>query len=282
MIKLLITDLDDTLYSWIGFFIPAFYGMIDELSRILKKDKEILLSEYKYVHQQKGGVEYPYATVYLPSVLNAYPDYSQEKLLQELDPVFHKFNTIRKKELQLYPHVKETLTAISEMGIKIVGYTESAEENGFYRLRKLDIDKLFHHVYVSDSQFERPNHLSPSKKTQIVQGKKPNPELIKQICERESVLTSETVYVGDSMSKDIYMAKMARVTSVLCKYPCDAQKTSELYQKLVAISHWTETDFQQEREIKQICQGNNIQPDYIIDSFEYLLEIIQTFSETNS
>lgn len=31
MIKLLITDLDDTLYSWIGFFIPAFYEMVDEL-----------------------------------------------------------------------------------------------------------------------------------------------------------------------------------------------------------------------------------------------------------
>ncbi len=35
MIKLLITDLDDTLYSWIGFFIPAFYEIVDELA--LKK-----------------------------------------------------------------------------------------------------------------------------------------------------------------------------------------------------------------------------------------------------
>lgn len=31
MIKLVITDLDDTLYSWIGFFIPAFYDMVQEL-----------------------------------------------------------------------------------------------------------------------------------------------------------------------------------------------------------------------------------------------------------
>ena len=128
MIKLLITDLDDTLYSWIGFFIPAFYGMVDELSHILNEEKAVLLKEYKQIHQQKGSVEYPYATLYLPSVINAYPGDTPEELLRKLDPVFHRFNSIRKKRLKLYPHVKEILTQISQLGIKIVGYTESAEE----------------------------------------------------------------------------------------------------------------------------------------------------------
>lgn len=275
MIKLLITDLDDTLYSWIGFFIPAFYGMVDELSLILRKEKEELLGEYKYIHQQKGSVEYPYATMYLPSVQAAFPNYSQEELLRALNPVFHKFNSIRKKKLQLYPHVKETLSQISEMDIIIVGYTESAEENGFYRLQKLGIDKLFHKVYVSHSQFERPNHLPSSEKTEIVQGKKPNPELISQICAHESILTDETLYIGDSITKDIFMAKMAGVTSVLCKYPCDAQTSADQYQKLVAISHWTEEDFQREIEIKNVCHNKNIQPDYTVDSFDRLIMIMK-------
>jgi len=278
MIKLLITDLDDTLYSWIGFFIPAFYGMVEELSSILKVDETILLDQYKQIHQQKGGVEYPYATVYLPAVLSAYPNYTHEELMQVLDPVFHKFNAIRKENLHLYPYVKESLNKVSEMGIKIVGYTESAKENGFYRLQKLKIDGLFQHVYVSNSQFESSDRLVAPNKTQVVQGKKPNPELIKQICEQESVLGNETIYIGDSMTKDIYMAKMAGVISVLCKYPCDKQTANELYPKLVAISHWTEADFQREQEIKQICQDNNIQPDYMIDSFEHLVEIIQTLN----
>ena len=73
MIKLLVTDLDDTLYSWIGFFIPAFYGMLDELSLILSVSKSDLLDEYQHVHQEKGSVEYPFATLYLPSVKAAYP-----------------------------------------------------------------------------------------------------------------------------------------------------------------------------------------------------------------
>lgn len=282
MIKLLITDLDDTLYSWIGFFIPAFYGMVEELSHILNKESTTLLKEYKQIHQQKGSVEYPYATLYLPSVVNAYPGDTPEERLQKLDTVFHRFNSIRKKHLELYPHVKATLTQISQMGIKIVGYTESAEENGFYRLQKLGIAHLFQHVYVSDSQYERPDYLPSSEKTRVVHGKKPNPELLRQICVQESVPVTETVYIGDSITKDIYMAKVAGVTSVLCKYPCDPQAANDLYQKLVTISHWTDEDFQREKEIKQICQSNDIRPDYTVDSFKQLIDIIRLFDEINS
>lgn len=282
MIKLLITDLDDTLYSWIGFFIPAFYGMVDELSHILNEEKAVLLKEYKQIHQQKGSVEYPYATLYLPSVINAYPGDTPEDLLRKLDPAFHRFNSIRKKRLELYPHVKETLTQISQLGIKIVGYTESAEENGFYRLQKLGIADLFQHVYVSDSQFERPDFLPSSEKTRVVHGKKPNPKLLKQICAQESVSVTEAVYIGDSITKDIYMAEVAGVASVLCKYPCDPQAANDLYHQLVAISHWTGEDFQHEKEIKQICQSNNIRPDYTVESFEQLIEIIKSFDAMDS
>ena len=81
-----------------------------------------------------------------------------EDLMRKLDRIFHRFNSIRKKRLKLYPHVKETLTPIFQLDIQIVGYTESAEENGFYRLRKLGIADLFQHVYVSDSQLERPDY----------------------------------------------------------------------------------------------------------------------------
>lgn len=274
MIKLLITDLDDTLYSWIGFFIPAFYEMVDELSTILGKDKQELLTEYKHIHQEKRNVEYPYATAYLPSVQTAYPNCSLENIVKKLDPVFHRFNSSRKKNLRLYPHVKETLTQLWSSGVKIVGYTESTEENGFYRLKKLGIDHLFCKVYVSDSLYKNPNPSFSCEKTVTVYGKKPDPTLLKQICEIEEVSTKDAIYVGDSMTKDIYMAKTAHVTSVLCKYPCDAIAMQDLYQKLVAISHWTDSDFEQEAQLKVTCQRDHIQPDYTITSFDAITKIL--------
>ncbi len=279
MIKLLITDLDDTLYSWIGFFIPAFYEMVDELASLLKKDKEELLREYKLVHQQKGSVEYPYATTHLPSVQSAYPNYTQKELLKVLDPVFHRFNSSRKKNLRLYPNVQETLAELRETGVKIVGYTDSAEENGFYRLRRLEIDHLFCKVYVSDSQYESPNPLLLSEKTKVVHGKKPDPELLEQICKSERILTSEAIYIGDSLTKDIYMAKIAHVTSIQCKYPYDPHKAQDLYRKLVAISHWTATDFEREEKIKVICQNNCIQPDYTVSAFHDIVQIVQNLNQ---
>ena len=280
MIKLLITDLDDTLYSWIEFFVPAFYGMLDELSKLLGKPRKFLQQEYKQVHQEKGSVEFPYATLLLPSVKAAYPGSTREELLEKLDPVFHKFNYIRKKNLKLYPGVEETLKNISEKGITIVGYTDSAEENGFYRLKKLKIDDFFKNVYVSYSQYDRPEHLPSSPKIKIVSEKKPNPEILKKICKTECVAVEEAVYLGDSLTKDIFMASRAGITSVLCKYPCDKKEQKELYLKLVAISNWTKEDFKNEAAVKELCKKENIHPDYEIKEFKEIFMILEQLNKS--
>mgnify|MGYP000033060432 FL=1 len=174
--------------------------------------------------------------------------------------------------------MKETLEKIAGMGIKVVGYTDSAEENGFYRLKRLGIDDYFQSVYVSDSQFALPDYLPASEKTQIVHGKKPNPAVIHKICQQESVAIGEIVYLGDSLTKDVYMARRAGALSVLCKYSYNAKGQDELYSKLVAISHWTATDFEQEKAIKEICKAENIHPDYTIHAFDEILAIIQTLN----
>ena len=68
MIKLLVSDLDDTIYDWSGFFVPAFYAMADEIAAITGIDEDALLDEYRMTHQRLGSVEYPYATLQLPSI----------------------------------------------------------------------------------------------------------------------------------------------------------------------------------------------------------------------
>lgn len=244
---------------------------------ILNVPKNILLHEYQRVHQEKGSVEYPFSTLFLPSVKAVYPTKTKEEILSILNPAFHKFNSVRKEKLQLYPGVREVLKKLIEMQIIIVGYTDSAEENGFYRLKKLNIDCYFKHVYVADSQFKRPSNLS-SEKTQIVSGKKPNPAILQKICKREGIAINETLYLGDSLTKDIYMAKQAGAVSVLCKYSCDEKMQKELYAKLVAISHWKKSDFEREQMLKKLCQADGIQPDYTIQCFEEILKIIQTLN----
>ena len=134
MKKLLITDLDDTLYDWIGFFIPSFYAMVDELVHITGIEKTCLLREFKEKHQYYGSVEYPFVTLKLPSISQKYSGLTENEIKIELGEAFHKFNSVRKQKLQLYSGVEDTLEQISKEGITIIGYTESSQENGYYRL----------------------------------------------------------------------------------------------------------------------------------------------------
>lgn len=273
MIKLLITDLDDTLYPWLSFFVPAFYSMAEEVASIVHEDLETVLSEYKEIHQRIGTVEAPFTTLQLPSVKRAFPELSEAQRKERLDTAFHRFNHERKYRLGLFPGVQEMLETLHENGVSIVGYTESATENGAYRLRQLRIDSFFSRLYVSDSQKMDHDDDDIFEKTIIVHGKKPNSEVLKQIIANENCSIDETLYFGDSLTKDTYMAKQLGVTSILFRNPDPVD--AELYSKLVAISSWTPNDFEKEARIRNECIQKAIHPDYTITNALELIEIIE-------
>ncbi len=278
MVKLLITDLDDTLYPWISFFVPAFYSMAEEVSKIIHVDLETILSEYKDVHQRIGSVETPFATLKLPCVKNAFPNLTENELKKRLDSAFHRFNHERKHRMYLFPGVKDTLEQLYNAGITIVGYTESASENGVYRLRQMKIDSYFSKIYVSDSQSgQKDSGNNPRSKIRIVHGKKPSAEILKQIVSSENVQIQEVLYIGDSLTKDIFMAKQLGITSVL--FRGQERFDPELYEKLVAITSWTAEDFANDARIRGECLKKDVRPDYMITEFQSLKRIIKTINE---
>lgn len=280
MIKLLITDLDDTLYSWIKFFVPAFYAMAEEVAKIVQEDKTTILAEYKEVHQKIGSVEVPFATLMLPSVKQAFSDMTEEQMKEQLDPAFHRFNSVRKQQMSLFPGVRDTLASLNNEGIRIVGYTESASENGVFRLKQLGIEPYFSRIYVSDSWKKDNKTPHPySEKARVVHGKKPNINILKTIIDEEGLHRSNTVYVGDSLTKDIYMAKQVGVTSILYNNNNLEIKNAELYEKLVAITSWTKEDFANETRLKAECESKKIHPDYVISEFSQLIQIINQINE---
>lgn len=270
MKKLLITDLDDTLYDWLGFFIPSFYAMVEEVVNITGLSKQVLLREYKELHQYYGSVEYPFVTLKLPSILNKYEGKSESEIKCCLEEAFHKFNSVRKQKLRLYDGVKDTLKKLHQNGITIIGYTESSQENGFFRLERLGVTQYFKHVYAFDSRYETKYPIS--EKVKLLNTKKPNKEVLLNICDCENCPIEEAIYVGDSLTKDIYMAGLAGISSVLIKHPKDE---NNFYQLLVDITSWTEEDFEREAKIKNDFISSNMKPDYVINSFSGLLEIFE-------
>lgn len=273
MIKLIITDLDDTLYSWIGFYIPAFCKMAEELSFLLGVSEDRIIEEFQQVHRKAGSVEPPFGAVELPSAKERFAKATEEEIREKLDPAFHRFNSERKRLLKLYPGVEDTLKYLSGKGITVVGYTESAEENGYYRLERLGIADYFKDVYVSGSYDGRPMKKPASPKTHVVNEKKPNPDLIIEICEKEGISLAETIYIGDSLSKDMLMARKAGVKSVWCHIQTD--NPPELYEKLSRISHWSKEDCEREEQYKREWEEKGYAPDFIITDFGQLKDIIR-------
>ena len=273
MIKLFITDLDDTLYSWLGFYIPAFYSMAETVSSITGIDLERLLDEYRSIHQEKGTVEYPFATVHLQSVKACYPGKTDKEMKELFRPAFDTFNRVRAENLQLFPGVYETLRKLRERSISVIGFTDSGELNGFYRLQQLGIDDFFDKIYVSNYEYRLPDYVVRDRRICEAKNGKPDPQLLEQIIEEAGVDKSEVIYVGDSLTKDICMAHEAGVKSIQCKHPVDFDAV-DYYQKLVRISSWTNDDFEKDTKLRERCKKESIVPDYEVSNYINILDVI--------
>lgn len=76
-----------------------------------------------------------------------------------------------------------------------------------------------------------------------------------------------TVYVGDSLMKDVAMAQMIGVVDVYAEYGI-AQQRHE-YELLRRVSHWTPADVERERAISS---QPHVKPTYTLEhSFAELL-----------
>ncbi|MBW9395432.1 HAD-IA family hydrolase [Escherichia coli] len=277
--KLLITDLDNTLYDWVSFYSQSFSAMAEELSKEINVPLDILLSEYKVIHQRFGNSEKPFATLELPSVISYFGTNDKILLQKKLMRVFSAFSSKRNHTLKLYPTVRDTLNILRERGVKIVGHTESLEYNSLYRLYKLDVIDFFDHLYtIEDNHNLHPN----PKNAKVISVKddfiirlssaesKPNPKLLEHICLTENVDIKDAVYVGDSITKDISMAKSIGMKAVWARY--GRQFAPELWEILVKITHWTDKDVEREEQLKE--SFSRVKPDYSINSFAEILDLM--------
>src|SRR6266545_5311120 len=257
-VRLVITDLDNTLYDWYVSFIPAFYAMVDEAAEIIGVEKEKLLDELKLVHVRYHNTEQPFSILEIPSLERKFPNASTLERHNVLSAAFGKFSEMRKANLRLFPGVRETLNEIRERGCLVVGYTEAVVENSLYRLRLLDLVKLFHQLYVPASR--SPHHPDPARPLLhkgypgfvklLPRGhRKPDPAVLENICKRFNLDVANTLYVGDSMTRDISMAVMAGTHSALAAY--GGSCPPHLWEQLVRITHWTTQDVKLEERLRE-------------------------------
>jgi phosphoglycolate phosphatase len=88
---------------------------------------------------------------------------------------------------------------------------------------------------------------------------KPNPTVLLEICAAEGVAPHESAYIGDSIARDVLMAKRAGVFAVWAAY--GAEHSPIMYEALERISHWTPEEVERERQLRD--EAKTISPDLI-------------------
>lgn len=277
--RLLVCDLDNTLYDWVSYFVPSFYSMIEAARPILSVDLETLLDEMREVHRFHHDSEHPFALLETESVRRSFPDKTYDETAKLLDPAFHQFNRSRLDTLRLYDGVLDGLKLLNASGVTLVAHTESKLYGALGRLDQLGIRNLFSSVYCRERPRYRPGHSDLSdmrfrrySTDNVVElshhQRKPSKEVLIEICERQAVPVSDAAYVGDSIPRDIMMAQQAGVFAIWAKYGASVSKAD--YEKLVRISHWSAADVEREQALRSLAESVN--PDYIANSFKDVVE----------
>lgn len=281
-----VTDLDDTIWDWLTMWDRSFRPYFKRILNELQLDESKLLKSFKTLHRKYGTSESSFLYEKL-DVLNEQQKQNFEISSADKKSIIHEYNANKKGNLKLYDGVVETMKKIRLSGAKIIGFTESNSFFTKYRIKHLNLDGLIDRIYAP-ADTGLPNdfirfHSEDFWDTKITEFiylkkdmRKPNPEILETILKDYKANKSTSIYIGDKLDRDIYMAQQCNITSVWAEY--GLQTENEAYDLLRQVTHWTEKDVEREIEFRKNYKSNP-QPDFILKkSFSELTSYFDFFT----
>ncbi|MFZ5468880.1 MAG: HAD family hydrolase [Myxococcota bacterium] len=224
-VRLVVTDMDNTLYSWVDYIVPAVEAMVDAICRATGFPRIKVVQSLKAVYTKYESNEYPFV-LQESSIYAEFPDFgSFDKLV--IQPARSAFAEARRKYLRPFPHVLSTLTALQQRGIPVVALTDAPRNPAEYRAKWLGFDTHLAALYTLPGftfpanpegeklvaqdivrKDERGDYRAACKVVELPrEHEKPNPLGLRQVCKDFGIDPREVVVVGDSLRKDIGVAK---------------------------------------------------------------------------
>lgn len=243
-VKLIILDIDNTVFDWMTYYIPAFKAQLQSVEKVTGIPYLELAKECQEVFTQNGSVEYPFVIQQLPLV-NTYYKNDVERMLSEcVEPSRQKFNDVAYSNLKSYKSVIPTLKSIKELhpDAKIVALTDAPRYIAMWKCGKLELLHYFDAIYgLQDPRLPIVNgvpavtreillkHLERKSfgftgKIRILpdEYEKPGVKGMKSILidyeldELED--KKQIIYVGDNLYKDTELGRRLGVTTIYAEY----------------------------------------------------------------
>lgn len=285
--RVLITDLDNTLWDWFEAWYRSFSALLDGLVSISGVDWQTLEQQIKAVHQQRGTTEYSNLIREIPALTEFAGAHDP---FDVFDDALHAQNSARKHMTRLYPGVDETLHELKGRGVRIVAYTESGAYWTEWRLRHTGLDGVIDVLYSSPDhdlaagvmpadlrtgRYAGTYGLRSTAHQQLPMGVlKPNRRVLLEILHAQGCTPAEVAYLGDSLMKDIAMAQATGVLDVHAAYG-QAQWRAE-YDLLRRVTHWTDEDVAREAALG--LEGGEVVP--TLSCHQGIHEVLPTFDAT--
>lgn len=281
--RLLVVDLDDTIWRWFDPWHASFRALLDSLIASTGLSEDDLVAAIRPVHQRRGTSEYSW----LLDELEALRPFVAEgsTVAAHFDDALHAQNSARKHHTTLIDGVTETLTTLRGQGTAVAAYTESLAFWTRWRFKRTGIDGLITELYSSPDHdmpagvdlaerrtlSEDSYHLTETQHHHVPWGvRKPNRQILDQIIREHGVLPEETVYVGDNLDKDIAMAQDVGAVDVWAKY--GVSHSDARYGLLQRVSHWPDSVI--EREVDKRPQAHP-KPTYVLqERFDEIFDYV--------
>lgn len=282
MIRAVVTDMDNTLYSWVDYIVPSIEAMVDSLCRTTGYPRIKVAQALKAVYERYESNEYPFAIQ--ESAL--YDDFSSDfdsfnKLV--ITPAREAFSTARRKYLQPYRGVVETLRKLKDLEVPVVALTDAPRNPAERRALRMKLDGLLTALYTLPAFPFPDSGIDPEIRKREEAGgiqlgcpvyelprelEKPNPAGLLRICADLGLEPSEVVFVGDSLTKDV---RVARETGALdCWAEYGTYVSAEYLERLAIISAPSAT----RRHLRHAPDDGTGKPTVRLSCFEQVLEVV--------
>lgn len=232
MIRAVVTDMDNTLYSWVDYIVPSLEAMVDSLCRTTQLPRIRVVQALKQVYERYESNEYPFA-IQESNLFETFPhDFDSFNHLV-ITPAREAFAAARARYLRPYPGVVAALTELEALGVPVVALTDAPRNPAERRARKMKLDPLLTALYTLPAfpfpksgvapEIRRRAEESPvTLACRVVElprdHEKPDPRGLLRICEDLAVSPAEVLVVGDSRPKDVAVAQAVGALDAWAEY----------------------------------------------------------------
>jgi phosphoglycolate phosphatase len=282
MIRAVVTDMDNTLYSWVDYIVPSLEAMVDSLCRTTGWPRVRVVQALKEVYERYESNEYPFAI-------------QESKLYEEFGYDFDSFNKLvigpareafsaaRRKYLQPYRGVVETLEKLKAAGVPVVALTDAPRNPAERRVLKMKLDGLLTAIYALPAFPFPDTGIDPEIRRREAGGgislrcpvhelprefEKPSPGGLERICRDLGVEPREVALVGDSLTKDMRLAREAGALDCWAEY--GTYISAEYLERLAIISAPSAT----RRHLRHAPDEKSGWPTVRLSCFEQLAEVV--------